>query len=181
LSQPRPGLLGEIFSKNPIVFDGICFYVEPRDIIALQRTTKQLSGQFDTLFRTQWNLNTSLQRFVADPVRIRSQMARCNALISGSFTLQFFDWNIWNKSDLDVYIPPKFANRKSMRQYLISKGGYQLAPTQDLDAQDDFVERYQTILNIEKVGCTRILVLRSVIDTRLGRDIPKAQTSWDIP
>ena len=62
-----------------------------------------------------------------------------------------------------------------MKKYLISKGGYQLAQTQELNIPDDFDEMYETKLWIEKVRCTPILFLRSVTNTRLGQDVPKAQ------
>lgn len=117
-----------IFNAYPI-FDGICSYLEPRDIIALQKTTKQLARPLESLFQTQWNINGRLNRFVGDPVGLRSQMGRCDALISGSFALQFFDRVVWNDFDLDIYVQgprlnPGSTKLDGMARYLIYEEGY---------------------------------------------------------
>lgn len=59
----------------------------------LQRTTKAFSELIDTLRSTVqvWDINAYLQRFVSNPIKLRSVMARHDALIVDRVALQFFD------------------------------------------------------------------------------------------
>lgn len=114
----------QAFTAYPI-FDRICAYLQPREIVNFQRTTKRLSGSFESLFKTQWNINRALHRCVADPARFRSEMARHNAIISGSFALQFLDRVIWDDSDLDVYVETEIGS-KELGDYLSTFENYRL-------------------------------------------------------
>ncbi|EPE36883.1 hypothetical protein GLAREA_09046 [Glarea lozoyensis ATCC 20868] len=117
-----------IFKCYPI-FDNICAYLEPNDILLFQLTTKQLTPFFETLFRTQWNINRQLKRFVKDPVSFRSQLATYDALISGSFAVQFFERKIWEDSELDVYVEGWIDDQDSfdaLGEYLVVNEGYTL-------------------------------------------------------
>jgi hypothetical protein len=54
--------------------------------------------------KERWNINRRLGRFVRDPCKFRSAIAHHDALVSGSFAIQFFDDVLFNGSDLDAYI-----------------------------------------------------------------------------
>ncbi|CZR53261.1 uncharacterized protein PAC_03139 [Phialocephala subalpina] len=89
-----------------------------------------LSTPFETLFKTQWNINRNLGRFVSNPVAFRSVMACHEAFISGSFALQFFARTTWKESDLDIYVsehPPERA--AALGNHLIEREGYALDNT----------------------------------------------------
>ncbi|KAF8863521.1 hypothetical protein BDZ45DRAFT_670125 [Acephala macrosclerotiorum] len=143
---------------NYTIFDTISTQLNPRDLFALRATTKQLAGSFDTLFKTQWNINSSLGRFSRDPVRFRSMMAQCDALISGSFALQFFARKVWMDSDLDIYVQSGPAKRpQAFGQYLLAEEGYTLdnAKHVDIYGSDDprrEVIKVETYVRAEDAG-----------------------------
>ncbi|KAH6684495.1 hypothetical protein B0J14DRAFT_13981 [Halenospora varia] len=129
LDRTRSACWEDIFQTYTI-FDGICACLEPQDLIALQRTSKQLSGLFDTLFKTQWNINRQLKRFVHDPVVLRSLMSRLDALVSGSFALQFFERVVWKDSDLDIYVEYGREDETTtmLEQHLVEAEVYTVKP-----------------------------------------------------
>lgn len=49
-------------------------------------------------------------------------MSQCDAVISGSFAIQFFDDVFWPESDLDLYVQSEHA--ENFRKYLCGKEGY---------------------------------------------------------
>ena len=50
-------------------------------------------------------------------------MAAKNALISGSFAVQFFERVTWNESDLDIFVNFQ-ADATEFEQYLCEREGY---------------------------------------------------------
>lgn len=130
--SPDMRRLSEINSKLYNIFDfnseypigiRICSLLSISDIINISRTCKALSGYYQSLLPSQWNINRSLASFVKDVIGFRSQMARSGALISGSFALQFFRRVYWIYSDLDINIR---EGANEFEQYLCSQEGYQL-------------------------------------------------------
>ena len=117
----------DIFLCYPI-FDNICAHLDPNDILFFRLTTKQLSSSFNSLFKTQWNINRQLTRFVKDPVGFRSKLAKHDALISGSFALQFFERRFWLDSGLDIYVQDAndFRNPEQIGTYLVKHESYEL-------------------------------------------------------
>lgn len=86
------------------IFVNICSCLEIDSIIALTRTCKALSGIYRELLPHFWNINKTLKRFVKDPKDLRSQMAAHDALIQGSFVIQFLDRVEYPDSDLDFFV-----------------------------------------------------------------------------
>ncbi|KAF5870909.1 uncharacterized protein Bfra_009464 [Botrytis fragariae] len=117
----------DIFLCYPI-FDNICAHLDPNDILFFRLTTKQLASSFTSLFKTQWNINRQLTRFVKNPVGFRSKLAKHDALISGSFALQFFERRFWLDSDLDIYVQDanNFRNPEQIGEYLVKHESYRL-------------------------------------------------------
>ncbi|KAF7887809.1 uncharacterized protein EAF01_010963 [Botrytis porri] len=110
------------------IFHNVCAHLDPNDIMLFRLTTTQLSPSFNSLFKTQWNINRQLTRFVQDPVGFRSRLAKHDALISGSFALQFFERRFWLDSDLDIYVQGanNFRDPEQIGKYLIKHEGYKL-------------------------------------------------------
>ncbi|KAA8575381.1 hypothetical protein EYC84_004550 [Monilinia fructicola] len=146
----------DVFLCYPI-FDNICAHLDPQDILFLRRTTKKLSPSFESLFNTQWNVNRQLTRFVNDPVNFRSKLAKHDALISGSFALQFFERRFWHDSDLDIYVDGSNELRSPdpIGEYLVEREGYKLrsAKTEQEEESDSLmyghVNRIEHILQIK--------------------------------
>ncbi|KAL8755015.1 MAG: hypothetical protein Q9199_003945 [Rusavskia elegans] len=55
-------------------------------------------------------------------------MAETNALISGSFAIQFFERVVWSSSDLDMYVE-EGEDSDTIAQYLVMSEGYTLEDT----------------------------------------------------
>jgi hypothetical protein len=118
-----------LFDYYP-VRDRICFYSSIGAIIAISRTCKQLSQTYQDLLATQWNIDSKLSRFVADPRRFRMRLRDTEAVISGSFAVQFFDRTVYRDADLDVFV--EHGNHvKGLCKHLTSTEGYKLAYTRD--------------------------------------------------
>ena len=131
LASPRitgPVNLLHLLACYPIR-DRLLFYSSTRAIIALSRTCKQLSRTYQDLLQTQWKIDPKLSRFVADPQRLRLQLRHSNAVISGSFALQYFDRVTYHDSDLDIFVEYGDHVDENLAVYLTSAEGYQLAYT----------------------------------------------------
>jgi hypothetical protein len=93
VGRPSLGTQANIFDLFAcyLVLNRICFYLSIETIVALSRTCKRLAHVYRDLFQTQWNINMKLSKFVADSPRFRLQLRESEAVISGSFALQFFE------------------------------------------------------------------------------------------
>lgn len=124
MSNPSFLDIFDLESRFP-VFDRICFYLPINSIIALTRTCRKLSTLYQSLIPRQWNVDRLLGRFVRNPQLFRSQMGRCDALVSGSAAIQFFDRVFWKEADLDIYIE-EGENADAFGEYLTEMEGYKL-------------------------------------------------------
>ena len=92
---------------------------------------QRLSGLYQTLLKCQWNVDHALRRYVKNPQGLRSQLARCDGLISRSFATQFFARVVWPESELDIYFMPSHESTSDISaigKYLVDFERYQLAP-----------------------------------------------------
>lgn len=137
---------------NYAIFERIFTHLDPGGVMALRATTKQLVRAIDSLSRTQWDINSSLRRFVNNPVGFRSLMGRHDALISGGFALQLLDRAVWEDSDLDIYVDDSLRDvqrgAEALGQHLIKNEGYELQ-SNTLHADHNYSERMKFI---EEVG-----------------------------
>jgi hypothetical protein len=69
-------------------------------LIQLTATCKRLYA----LRQYIWDINRALRRFLDNPLAFRTLLGETDALISGSFVLQFLEGVVWKNSDLDVFI-----------------------------------------------------------------------------
>ena len=105
------------------IFDRLCSILPISDIIALSRTCRNYSNLYRYLVPTQWNVDRKLRRFVRNPQEFRSRMGQHNAIISGSFVLQYFERVYWEESDLDIFILDGI-DADDFCHYLIRGEGY---------------------------------------------------------
>jgi hypothetical protein len=152
--QPRPfpdQLSKEIGSRTSLldvlalypIFDTLCSHLDIGGLLTLKKLSKRLSGHLATHSKERWNVNRRLRRFVRDPIRFRSQMARHNALISGSFVIQFLDDVLWEESDLDIYIENGEASL-AFSEYLYGVEGYRAIKTEEEEyAEFEIIKVYR--------------------------------------
>lgn len=58
-----------------------------------------------------------------DPQCFREEMRKHHAVVSGGLALQFFDREVWQESDMDVFVRRGVGSR-ALGQYLVQKEGY---------------------------------------------------------
>ncbi|KAL8823699.1 MAG: hypothetical protein Q9191_005627 [Dirinaria sp. TL-2023a] len=105
------------------IFESIASLLNIADIASLSRTCKQLSSFYQALLPAHWNVDRRLRRFVRDPKALRSQMGRHDALISGSFAVQFFERVTWKESDLDIFVEQR-QGAIALENHLCKKEDY---------------------------------------------------------
>jgi hypothetical protein len=115
---------------NYAIFNRLCLHLDIARILPLKRVTKKWSGHISTHLKERWNINKKLRRFVANPHRFRTELGRHDALISGSFVIQFFDGVVWEESDLDIYIHEVEA--AELGHYLVTEESYELQASSSL-------------------------------------------------
>ena len=129
LASPPTFLSTFNLDSNYPIFKRFCDLLSIAEIVALTRTCKALSNLYRYLLPMHWDIDKNLRRFVDDPYRFRSQMGKCDALISGSFAVQFFERVTWTASDLDIFIQE--GNRaNAFKEHLIKIEGYALVKSQ---------------------------------------------------
>ena len=113
----------------------LCSVLPIADLIRLTRTCKQFSSLYQRAIPAQWNINKRLRRFVQDPQEFRNQMAAEDALISGSFAVQFSERVNWNESDLDIFVEYLSSDYNEFEEYLCKREGYRFIREQDHNSE----------------------------------------------
>lgn len=116
-------------------FIKLCEHLSIAEIVALTRTCKKYADLYQYLLPVQWDVDRRLRRFVRDPYGFRSQMAKSDALIAGSFVTQFFERTSCETSDLNIFVENndyvdggERANK--FQSYLVNEEGYtEIPPT----------------------------------------------------
>ena len=131
--SPTPTFL-DIFERSSSfpIFSRVCDYLPIASIISLTRTCRKLSDLYRYLIPIQWNVDKRLRRFVQSPSSLRSQMGKFDALISGSFAIQFFERVTWPDSDLDFFVE-QGQGCESFCKYLVEAEGYKLVRSKEQD------------------------------------------------
>lgn len=109
LSNTSPDFIDTFFSFWPIV-----------DIIHLCSTCFRLNLLFKSYQRIVWDPTTFFARWFSKPYAFRRLLGLCNAVVSGSQALQFFDRTEYTDSDLDIFLPP--TGVMSMAEWLEDMG-----------------------------------------------------------
>lgn len=101
------------------ILESLGSYLDIRAIRNLQLTCHQYAGLYNYLLPTRWNVDTTLSRFLHRPKDLRSLLRECNAVVSGSLALQFFEGPTdWQPSDMDVYL--NLNQMTTMHKHLIT-------------------------------------------------------------
>ena len=109
-------------------FIRLCEHLSIADIVAMTRTCKKYADLYQYLLPIQWDVDRRLRRFVRDPYGFRSQMAKSDALIAGSFVTQFFERTSWETSALNIFV--EYGERSNAFQnYLLNEEGYTDIPS----------------------------------------------------
>ena len=90
--------------SNYPIFRALCDCLSIAEIVSLTQTCKNFSDLYQYLLPIQWDVDKALRHYVDDPQGFRSQMARSDALISGTFAAQFFERAFWERGTLDVWV-----------------------------------------------------------------------------
>ena len=109
-------------------FINLCEHFSIAEIVALTRTCKKYADLYQYLLPIQWNVDRKLRRFVRDPHGFRSQMAKSDALIVGSFVSQFFERTPWETSGLNIFVEGD-ERANSFQSYLLDEEGYTAIPS----------------------------------------------------
>ncbi|MCJ1381787.1 hypothetical protein MMC17_004898 [Xylographa soralifera] len=157
------------------VFDRLCSYLGIAEIITLTRTCKTLSGLYKLLLKTQWNIDRRLRRFVENPKEFRAQLGRNNALVSGDFTLQFFERQVWQDCDMHIFVH-QYSEVLALSTYLQEVEDYacnDMTPYHIIRDTLHFSRRnrHQINTNIPKI------ILRAKDDSPLQQILGKAYTT----
>lgn len=125
-------------------FIKLCEQLSIAEIVALTRTCKKYADLYQYLLPIQWDVDRGLRRFVRDPYGFRSQMAKSDALIAGSFVVRFFERTSWQPSDLDIFVEHgehgECAN--TFQSYLRDKEGYEFSNAEDTECEPDYKAPY---------------------------------------
>ncbi|KAG4432640.1 hypothetical protein IFR05_011893 [Cadophora sp. M221] len=148
------------------IFKSVCFNLDIGDLFSVRHVSRTLSRNYSAHWKTRWDINRSLKRFVRDPRGLRSLMAHRDAIITGSFVIQFFDGFEWPTTGLDILVPMESeirnGNSPSIDQnffefttkfgkYLCEMEGYKRIANNE--TSDDKVLRYSGLppLSVEKL------------------------------
>ncbi|PVH84600.1 hypothetical protein DL98DRAFT_611435 [Cadophora sp. DSE1049] len=138
-AEPSPTFLNQFNQYEN--FRTLARCLDTRNLFNLRLVSKDLAENYRSYVHLRWDPNRRLKRFVNNPEELRSMMGRYDAIISGSFVLQFLDDVTWLESDLDIFVPK--GNAKHFGEYLMEKEGYK--QEREVIATDEYI-----VENIEK-------------------------------
>ncbi|KAF4336551.1 hypothetical protein FBEOM_9593 [Fusarium beomiforme] len=101
-SQHPPQLV-EMLLQPPIL-EALRSFLTITDFLALFQVCKRLYIIKNDILRSICGINAALKNFVIDATMFRSQLGHYNAMISGSFALNFFQLSSKKVSKLDIFI-----------------------------------------------------------------------------
>ncbi|OTB03767.1 hypothetical protein M426DRAFT_12269 [Hypoxylon sp. CI-4A] len=117
--------LETILSRYPIR-SRLNRFLSTRDILRLSETSWSMRRD---LMQNEWNINNKLRPFLNQPLQFRSKLGQCDALISGSFAMQFFDRVVWRESDLDIMVAD--GEQDGLAEFLTAIEGYTMTEEKD--------------------------------------------------
>ncbi|KAI0142240.1 hypothetical protein GGR57DRAFT_519804 [Xylariaceae sp. FL1272] len=139
-----------LLSYYPIV-DSLCQHLDTRDKLALRQTSTHIRQVLTP------SINSWLERFFTNPIAFRTELGHSDALISGSFVLQFLKGVVWKDSDLDIFVEegPGFSR---MSKYLTDVEGFKMISEQDFGLYK--LDGLANCLTFSKTGnCTVQLIV----------------------
>ena len=109
------------------------------------------------LQKTQWNIDKKLARFFKNPIIFREELAKQEALIAGSFAVQFFDRVVWEGSDLDIFVHDRLGRLISskpthLERFLIESEGYTLSSSTGYKPRYERPEYFGDIVDVRTLA-----------------------------
>ena len=104
------------------VFSTLCGCLSISEIVSLTRTCKKLSGLYRYLLPVQWDVDAALRRYFDDPKCFRSQMAKYDALLTGTFAIRYFERAVCESPHLEVVV--QRGGSQLLSKYLSDEAGY---------------------------------------------------------
>ncbi|RYP11665.1 hypothetical protein DL765_007655 [Monosporascus sp. GIB2] len=113
-------------------------YLDARDVLHLCATSRLLR---DMVRQDVFDTNARLRRFIDNPTEFRTELGRCDALITGSVALEFFERVTWPGSTLQVLVEDG-SNFEQLKAYLL-KIGYQMARGRTCKNKSSGITKYE--------------------------------------
>jgi len=95
-------------------------FVQVHEIMKVMQTSKTMEAMCRVYKRIGWNIGSRLRPWFVDVDGFRAKLHRCNAIISGSQALQFFDRNSYPGSDMDIYV--RSGSAEELGRWLLRDG-----------------------------------------------------------
>ncbi|KAF2817832.1 uncharacterized protein BDZ99DRAFT_514047 [Mytilinidion resinicola] len=107
------------------IFESITSQLDVCDFIKLRRVSKSLSNVYETVQKSQWNINEALTKSVKDPPALRSKLGQASGVISGQFALKFLDRHVVGDR-LDVFVHGRMEGMANVEfmAWAIEREGY---------------------------------------------------------
>ncbi|KAF2501971.1 hypothetical protein BU16DRAFT_532402 [Lophium mytilinum] len=134
-----PNPLNFLFEPSRYVpmVDRIIQYLEPTDIVKLRRVHRAFTHEgYETALRTQWNINTALQRYFKSPIAFRNRLEKSSGVISGTFVLDFLDRRR-GRPLIQVIVDDRSPHKDQLVAYLLEEG-YTIASEDRSDESSKF-------------------------------------------
>ena len=93
------------------VYNRINSMIPPHSSVMLSQTCYTANDARASFTRRTFNINCHLGHFFQNPLEFHTIQAETGTIISGSSALQFFDREIFEDSDLDLYLYPGHLER----------------------------------------------------------------------
>jgi len=95
-------------------------FVGVEDILKVMQTSKTMEKLCRIYIRFEWDVRRCLRPWFVDVDGFRRKLERCNAVISGSQALQFFDRDHYPGSDMDLYV--RSSSAEDLGRWLLRDG-----------------------------------------------------------
>ncbi|PPQ97060.1 hypothetical protein CVT26_001242 [Gymnopilus dilepis] len=79
-------------------------HVDILSLVSLSRTSKQLHSVYEWFAEMAWDPSWRYRQWFVHIKAFKRLLRRCNAVVSGSFALQFFERRRYVGSDMDIYL-----------------------------------------------------------------------------
>ena len=139
------------------VYDRINSMIPPHSSVMLSWTCHATNNARASFTRCTFNINHHLRRFFQNPLEFRTIQAETGTIISGSSALQFFNREIFEDSDLDLYLHPGHLER--IGAWLMKSEGY-IYITEDPNVP---VTEQQTLHGFQAFKTASMLIDRPIL------------------
>ena len=109
LLQLKPSFLVRLFAELDLL-----------SLIRISRTSTCLHSMYLCYRDSAWEPTALYRRWFLQPTSFRRLLRKTNAIVSGSFALQFFDRSYYPESDMDIYL--RCAGAMDVCRWLVGQG-----------------------------------------------------------